>query len=219
MKGCPRFRVAWQTLSIPALRASELFCAKRVSAVGVRTRHRVETSARLHMTSKMPECSCRGGNPSCFKCGGWGGLETRVHLIGDRALVSSRHRRWETKAFERRLPLAARNATAYSKYHLPNLQKRSDRSRSPCACRASQCRNQEAYGRFFARGISRLNQCGALVRSIRRHPLFRVAQRRDGRKFDQHLAALKTPSGAYLSIRMRLARAIPRAMPSTEGAS
>jgi|AACY02.2.fsa_nt_gi hypothetical protein len=20
----------------------------------------------------MPECSCRGGNPNCFKCGGWG---------------------------------------------------------------------------------------------------------------------------------------------------
>lgn len=26
----------------------------------------------------MPECTCRGGNPNCYKCGGWGWLGDEI---------------------------------------------------------------------------------------------------------------------------------------------
>ena len=115
----------------------------------------------------MPECTCRGGNPNCFKCGGWG-------WIGDDI---SKHR--ASRSFgpmslgksvrgESRKRKAARNIPCpYCKKKVANLDHHVSVTHPNEWSQYAELDNVKSN--LISKELNRCVECGALVRNIEKH--------------------------------------------------
>ena len=115
----------------------------------------------------MPECTCRGGNPNCFKCGGWGWIGDDIfkHRAPPSSGSLSPGKSVQGKRNKRK---AARNIPCpYCKKKVANLDNHVSVTHPNEWSRYAELYNVKS--KLLSNNISRCAECGALVKSIDKH--------------------------------------------------
>ena len=109
----------------------------------------------------MPECTCRGGNPNCFKCNGWGWIGGYIHtssssLSSNKSIHSISENR---KTVQRPL-----YSCCYCNKKVANLDHHVSVTHPNEWLQYSALANVK--NSLHAQQLSRCVECGALVRNI-----------------------------------------------------
>lgn len=115
----------------------------------------------------MPECTCRGGNPNCFKCGGWGwigdGISKHRASASSGPLLPGKSVRVRTSKRK-----TARNIPCpYCKKKVANLDHHVSVTHPNEWSQYAELDNVKSN--LIAKKLIRCFKCGALVRSIEKH--------------------------------------------------
>lgn len=121
----------------------------------------------LSRPSQMPECTCRGGNPNCFKCGGWGwvGDDISKHRARPYSGPLSPGKTARAKRKERK---AARNIPCpYCNKKVSNLDRHVSVTHADEWLQYAEL--DHVRSKLISNNLKRCVVCGALVNRIDKH--------------------------------------------------
>lgn len=114
----------------------------------------------------MPECTCRGGNPNCFKCGGWGQIGNGAinSLIKISSKITGQENNKKSKSAQRTL-----HACYFCNKKFANLDQHISMAHPDEWLKYTKLDNINVENNLTKQKLKRCSECGVFMRNIVGH--------------------------------------------------